>query len=329
MLRRSLIGVALVALVATGCAADESDAKPVEESAPSDVEESAPSDIVDVAIAAEQFPTLVAALQAAGLVDTLKGEGPFTVFAPTEEAFANALAALGISAEDLLADTETLTSILTYHVIPGAVMSSDLIGASDISVATVNGAEVTVNESMGTVTINNANVVAADIEASNGVIHVIDAVLLPPNPDAGSVEESAPSDIVDVAIAAEQFPTLVAALQAAGLVDTLKGEGPFTVFAPTEEAFANALAALGISAEDLLADTETLTSILTYHVIPGAVMSSDLIGASDISVATVNGAEVTVNESMGTVTINNANVVAADIEASNGVIHVIDAVLLP
>ena len=179
LLRRSLIGVALVALVATGCAADESDAEPVEESAPSDVEESAPSDIVDVAIAAEQFPTLVAALQAAGLVDTLKGEGPFTVFAPTEEAFANALEALGISAEDLLADTETLTSILTYHVIPGAVMRSDLIGASDISVATVNGAEVTVNESMGTVTINNATVVAADIEASNGVIHVIDAVLLP------------------------------------------------------------------------------------------------------------------------------------------------------
>tara|TARA_Y100001936_G_C15849699_1_gene546532 strand:+ start:155 stop:703 length:549 start_codon:yes stop_codon:yes gene_type:complete len=165
-----------LALFAASCGSDEPDAAPVEESA---AEEVAVGDIVEVAIGAEQFPTLIAAVQAAGLVETLQGEGPFTVFAPTEEAFAAALEALGLTAEQLLADTETLTAVLTYHVVPGKVMSADLSGASYLAVGTVNGAEISVTESMGTVTINSATVVAADIEASNGVIHVIDQVLLP------------------------------------------------------------------------------------------------------------------------------------------------------
>ncbi|HBU40464.1 MAG TPA: hypothetical protein DEB59_08380, partial [Acidimicrobiaceae bacterium] len=179
------LACAAFALVAASCGSDEPDAAPVEESAAE--EEVVAGDIVEVAIGADQFPTLIAAVQAAGLVETLQGEGPFTVFAPTEEAFASALEALDLTAEQLLADTATLTSVLTYHVIPGKVMSSDLIGADNMAVATVNGAEVSVSESMGTVTINSATVVAADIEASNGVIHVIDQVLLPPAP----VEESA------------------------------------------------------------------------------------------------------------------------------------------
>jgi transforming growth factor-beta-induced protein len=174
MMSRLLKAVAVTAallLGVTACGADENDA--------SVVEEPVASDIVDVAVAAGAFPTLVAALGAADLVDTLKGDGPFTVFAPTEEAFAELLEALGVTAGELLADTELLTSVLLHHVVPGKVMSADLAGASDLMVTTVQGGEVSVTESMGSVTIDEATVVTADIEASNGVIHVIDKVLLP------------------------------------------------------------------------------------------------------------------------------------------------------
>ena len=314
-LLKAVAVTAALLLGVTACGADENDA--------SVVEEPVASDIVDVAVAADAFPTLVAALGAADLVDTLKGDGPFTVFAPTEEAFAELLEALGVTAGELLADTELLTSVLLHHVVPGKVMSADLAGASDLMVTTVQGGEVSVTEYMGSVTIDEATVVTADIEASNGVIHVIDKVLLP------VVEEPVASDIVDVAVAADAFPTLVAALGAADLVDTLKGDGPFTVFAPTEEAFAELLEALGVTAGELLADTELLTSVLLHHVVPGKVMSADLAGASDLMVTTVQGGEVSVTEYMGSVTIDEATVVTADIEASNGVIHVIDKVLLP
>ena len=131
-------------------------------------------DIVDTAVNAGSFTTLVAAVQAAGLVDTLKSEGPFTVFAPTDEAFA---ALPEGTVEGLLADPEALAKILTYHVIAGKVMSTDL--SDGMTVATVNGAEVTIT-TMGGVKINGANVISADIETSNGVIHVIDQVILPP-----------------------------------------------------------------------------------------------------------------------------------------------------
>ena len=130
-------------------------------------------DIVDTAIAAGDFNTLVAAVQAAGLVDTLKGDGPFTVFAPTDEAFA---ALPEGTVEALLEDIPTLTAILTYHVVPGAVMSTDL--SDGMMAETVNGQSITISLADG-VMVDGANVVAPDIEASNGVIHVIDAVILP------------------------------------------------------------------------------------------------------------------------------------------------------
>ncbi|MFT4794438.1 MAG: putative surface protein with fasciclin (FAS1) repeats [Paracoccaceae bacterium] len=132
-------------------------------------------DIVDTAIGAGSFTTLVAAVQAAGLVDTLKGEGPFTVFAPTDEAFA-ALPEGTVAA--LLADPDALAAILTYHVVAGKVMSGDL--SNGMMAATVNGADVTIMTEGG-VMVNDANVVSADIEATNGVIHVIDKVILPPS----------------------------------------------------------------------------------------------------------------------------------------------------
>ena len=299
-----------------------------------------PADIVDVAISTEGFSTLVAAVQAAGLEDTLRG-GEFTVFAPTDEAFATALEALGLTAEELLADTETLTSILTYHVVEGTV-TSDMLEAGEVT--TVNGAPITISLEDG-VTVNDATVVAADVTASNGVIHVIDTVLLPPADEAEEPAEEGEGDaegetetetadaeteeptltIVGLAIGNEDLSTLANAVVRAGLMGTLNGEGEFTVFAPTNEAFAAALEELGVTFDDLIADQELLESILLYHVVEGTV-TSDMLEAGEVT--TLNGATVTIALEDG-VTVNGANVVAADVMASNGVVHVIDAVLVP
>ncbi|MES0880123.1 fasciclin domain-containing protein [Roseibium sp. SCP14] len=133
-------------------------------------------DIVDTAVGAGSFNTLVAAVQAAGLVETLKGDGPFTVFAPTDEAFAKLPAG---TVENLLKpeNKDQLVAVLTYHVVPGKVMSSDIAGKK-AEVASVQGSEISVDATNG-VKVDDANVVTADVEASNGVIHVIDAVILP------------------------------------------------------------------------------------------------------------------------------------------------------
>ena len=272
--------------------------------------EAQPATIVDIAVADGKFETLVTALQAAGLAETLQGNGPFTVFAPTDDAFAKLPAG---TVEALLADIPALTDILLYHVVPGAVMAADV--ATLESADTVQGDSVAISADGGTVRINDAQVVIADIEASNGVIHVIDSVLLPPE-ELGS--------IVDIAVADGRFETLVTALGAAGLVETLQGEGPFTVFAPTDDAFAKLPAG---TVEALLADIPALTDILLYHVVPGAVMAADV--ATLESADTVQGDSVAISADGGTVRINDAQVVIADIEASNGVIHVIDSVLLP
>ena len=266
-------------------------------------------DIVDTAAEAGQFTTLLVAAEAAGLVDTLKGEGPFTVFAPTDDAFA-ALGDETIAA--LLADPETLANILLYHVVPGEVLAADV--AELASAETAAGFPVVIKATDDGVMVNNANVVASDIMASNGVIHVIDAVILPPT-----------TDIVDTAIADGRFTTLVAAVEAAGLVDALKGEGPLTVFAPTDDAFA----VLGTdTVNSLLADPETLASILLYHVVDGAVFSGDVVKLE--SATTLNGADITIRvDEDGNVFINDAQVIIADIITTNGVIHVIDAVILP
>jgi uncharacterized surface protein with fasciclin (FAS1) repeats len=143
-------------------------------------EMSEPGTIVDVAVENGSFETLVAAVQAAGLVDTLSGEGPFTIFAPTDDAFATALDTLGITAEDLLADTDTLTSILTYHVVAGEVPAAEVVTLDGQSVATVNGAEAAISIVGEDVMVNDSTVLTVDVGASNGIIHVIDTVLVPP-----------------------------------------------------------------------------------------------------------------------------------------------------
>lgn len=505
-----------------------------------------PADIVDLAVADGRFTTLVAAVTAAGLVDTLKSEGPFTVFAPTDDAFAKLPAG---TVEALLADIPALTNILTYHVVAGKVMAADVVGLS--SAPTVQGAEISITVDGGRVFLNGTvEVIITDIDASNGVIHVIDSVLLPPAeqtpamepvedmaamtfdpamayfriahlaadapavdlfingalsdiqglafpqitgwvgvpagtysaavapagtnhdssvigpvryelqagtfytiaaigrldagtltaqvirepfnpliegnarvavfhaiPDAPAVDvrladgtvlvpglsyatarafnsgfasldvpagtydlqvvpagasepvvidlsdttlEAGKSyfvaavgtlaspgvalavtelpttpvtvnlpSIVEIAASNSDFSTLVAAVQAAGLVEALSGEGPFTVFAPTNEAFAAALAALNLTAEQLLADTETLTAILLYHVVPGAVTAEQVVRLS--SATTLNGADIQIAVEGGNVVLNGgqATVIATDVMASNGVIHVIDGVILP
>ncbi len=425
-----------------------------------------PPDIVDIASSNPDFSTLVAAVQAAGLVDTLKGEGPFTVFAPTNAAFLEALETLGLTPEAVLADTATLTTILTYHVVPGAI-TSDMLANGPVT--TVQGDPIRVSLEDG-VKVNNANVVAADIIAGNGVVHVIDKVLLPPdieatlfatqfqellkrndtysgrfniqyakginltegkrgqdllifskndaavtfygpdsvasvfgsvefadaaeqlafflernNLEAGDVVEPAsekvlaaqaislprrgqsgtaylvnlnngrigivtalagrdgfslalrdfaanqiittvdyPADIVDAALGNPSFSLLAEAVQAAGLVETLRGEGPFTVFAPTNDVFLALLGRLNLSKDDLFSNTELLTAILTYHVVPAKVTSADLV---DGPVATVNGQEVVIN--VAGPNVNQAKVIIPDLEVYNGVIHAINGVLIP
>ena len=267
--------------------------------------------VVDIIVNSDDHTVLETAVVAAGLVETLSGEGPFTVFAPTDAAFA-ALPAGTLDA--VLADIDLLTAILTYHVVGGTTLSTDL--ADGQVVTTLSGADVTVTINAEGVFINDAQVVLADLLADNGVVHVIDAVLLPPAPETNTV--------VDIIVNSDDHTVLETAVVAAGLVETLSGEGPFTVFAPTDAAFA-ALPAGTLDA--VLADIDLLTAILTYHVVGGTTLSTDL--ADGQVVTTLSGADVTVTINAEGVFINDAQVVLADLLADNGVVHVIDAVLLP
>jgi transforming growth factor-beta-induced protein len=221
------------------------------------------SDIVDTAVSAGNFKTLAAALKAADLVETLKGKGPFTVFAPTDEAFGKLPKG---TVEDLLKpeNKNKLTAVLTYHVVPGRVLAADVVKLSKAK--TVQGSEVKITVEDGKVRVDDANVVKTDIKCRNGVIHVIDAVILP-------------KDIVDTAVAAGSFKTLAAALKAADLIETLKGNGPFTVFAPTDEAFEKLPKG---TVDDLLKpeNKEKLKAILTYHVVAGKVMAAEVVKLS-------------------------------------------------
>lgn len=277
--------------------------------------------IVETAQGVGQFNTLVAAVQAAGLVETLQGPGPFTVFAPTDDAFAK-LPEGTIASLLEPENKEELTSILTYHVVAGKVTSEQVVKID--SADSVNGASLKIKVVDGSVMINDAKVVTADILCSNGVIHVIDSVLLPQAQEATTTDK--PKTIVETAQDAGQFNSLVAAVAAAGLVDTLQSPGPFTVFAPTDEAFAKLPAG---TVESLLKpeNKDKLTAILTYHVVAGKVTAEQVVKLN--AAETVNGANVVIKVVDGTVMLNNVKVVKTDIICSNGVIHVIDGVLLP
>lgn len=271
-------------------------------------EETEETTIVDIATSDDRFSTLVTALDAAGLVETLAGEGPFTVFAPTDDAFA---ALPEGTVETLLEDADALTQVLTYHVVAGSVSAADVTSLSNAT--TLQGQPVVVSTSDG-VMINQAEVIQPDVMASNGVIHVVNSVLLPPS-----------GDIVEVASNAGSFNTLVTAVEAAGLVETLQGEGPFTVFAPTDEAFGKLPEG---TVPALLEDPETLAQILTYHVVPGRVFSGDVVNID--AAGTVQGQSIGVSVMDGSVMLNDTSTVTAtDVLATNGVIHVIDTVIMP
>lgn len=284
--------------------------------------------IVDIAVADGRFTTLVAAVQAAGLVETLSGEGPFTVFAPTDDAFA-ALPAGTLDSLLLPENKQQLTDILLYHVVPGKVMAADVAGLDGKMADTaLAGKQIAIKVDMGNVYLNESvKVIITDIEASNGVIHVIDVVLLPASDEAAMEEKK---DIVDTAVADGRFTTLVAAVQAAGLVDTLKSEGPFTVFAPTDDAFA-ALPAGTLDSLLLPENKQQLTDILFYHVVAGKVMAADVVGLNGQSAETaLAGKSISIKVDGDKVFLNDTvQVIITDVETSNGVIHVIDAVLLP
>jgi uncharacterized surface protein with fasciclin (FAS1) repeats len=279
-------------------------------------------DLVTLAQNDTRFTILAEAVGAAGLTSTLQGPGPLTILAPTNDAFAALLTELGLSKEQLLADRALLTAVLTYHVLPAKVERSAIpLGKA---VTTVQGGIVKVAASGAALSVQDgrnrlANITAADLRASNGVLHAIDKVLLPAN-----------RNIVQTAQALPDFSILVEAVIAADLQGALSAAGPLTVFAPTNAAFAALLAELGVTKDQLLADKALLTSVLRYHVVSGRVLRADVPVGS--AIATLEpGKSFTVNNALAITDGRSrmANIVATDVLASNGVIHVIDRVILP
>ncbi|HPM42443.1 MAG TPA: fasciclin domain-containing protein [Candidatus Omnitrophota bacterium] len=361
-------------------------------------------DIIDTAVSAGEFNTLAAALKAADLITPLKGNGPFTVFAPTDSAFAKLPHG---KLEELLKpeNINQLRKILKHHVV-----NEEVLLKGD-SLKTLNDDVLFVND-LGKLIVNDAMIISKNIKATNGVIHVIDTVLIPTKdeeykaalkiistaiglgaPLYNSKDEEACAliyksalgelmafpgdvvnvdskkkiadvfaktsrmkeegkkawdfrhvlddiehqlqeqrklvkgdDIVDIAVAAGGFDVLVSAIKKADLAETLKGDGPFTVFAPTDQAFGKLPTK---TLEDLLKpeNKNNLASILTYHVVPGKIKSSELSDSSQLK--TVNGESLSIKKVYGAVIVDNAMIIKTDIEGSNGVIHVIDTVLLP
>ena len=263
-----------------------------------------PPTVADLAVANSSFTTLVSALSGAGLVPALSDpKATFTVFAPTNAAFAQ-----------LTSAPKDLKPILLYHVLGTTVYASGVTTgyAKTLSTFMNNPMEMYINTASGVKINNSATVVLVDVVGTNGVIHVIDKVLLPPT-------------VVDIALANSNFSTLVQAVVKAGLVETLNGSGPFTVFAPTNAAFQKLFTTLKITGvNDLTA--EQLTPILLYHVVAGNNVSS---GLTNGNIPSLQGTNIKVNVGKGVVLNNTTNVSLADVQGSNGVVHVIDEVLLP
>ncbi|MFT6042107.1 MAG: transforming growth factor-beta-induced protein, partial [Gammaproteobacteria bacterium] len=242
---------------------------------------------------------------------TLQGAGPFTVFAPTDAAFA-ALPKGTVESLLLPENKAKLAGILTFHVAAGRSPASDVVRRS--SIATVNGQRVAIEADKRGVRIGGAMISSTDIQCTNGTIHVLDAVMLPST-----------LNVVQTAVEAGTFKTLAAALGAGGLVRVLEGPGPFTVFAPTDEAFA-ALPKGTVESLLLPENKDLLVAILKNHVVSGRVYSDQL---SSGRVASIGGTKLTVKVSEAGVMVGAAKVISADIETTNGVVHAVNAVILP
>lgn len=272
--------------------------------------------IAGIADGNSDFTSLVAALAKAELVETLDAEGTFTVFAPTNTAFQNLFTDLGVSG---IADIskDQLTQILLYHVLGSKKMSTDLSTGylETLSTDSPDSDPVVLRADVdGGVMLNKETTVTiADIAAFNGVVHIVDKVLLPPS-------------VVEIAIANPSFEHLVAAVVKADLAETLSGDGPFTIFAPTDTAFETLFDDLGVSGIDDLS-AETLVPILLYHVVSGNVRADQV---STGMVSTLNqSAQLSIDISSGVVINGDSNVVATDVQGKNGVVHVVDKVLQP
>ncbi|MEC9303802.1 MAG: fasciclin domain-containing protein [Bacteroidota bacterium] len=270
-----------------------------------------PNSIYDIVSNSPDHTTLKTAIDACALDGVLSGAGPFTLFAPTDAAF-NLLPAGTITA--LLNDIPQLTDILKHHVVADSVMSGMLSNGQVVT--TLLGTDITVTINSSGVFIDNAQVTVADLVADNGVVHVIDAVLLPPTPPTNT--------IYDIVSNSQDHTTLKTAIDACELDAVLSGAGPFTLFAPTDAAF-NLLPAGTVTA--LINDIPQLTNILKHHVVADSVMSGMLSNGQVVT--TLLGTDITVTINSSGVFIDNAQVTVADLVADNGVVHVIDAVLLP
>jgi uncharacterized surface protein with fasciclin (FAS1) repeats len=309
--RTGVVAAVVASSLLAGCWDDDDNDKP---------------NLVEAVQADPDFSVLAEAVVAADLATTLSGDGPFTLFAPTNAAFTELLAELGLTKEELFADKALLTAVLTYHVVAGEVMAADIPLGSPIT--TVQGGYFKIDSSSGVLAVTDGRnrvspISATDQEVENGVIHVVDKVLLPA--DKTVVQTAAALAAGDP----PEFTLLVEALQVTGLDATLSGTGPFTVFAPTDAAFAELLDELQLTKDELFADTALLSSVLTYHVVPGLVLAADVpVGAP---ITTVQGGSFSVDSSLVITDTagRTANITLTDVLAGNGVIHVIDRVILP
>jgi len=276
------------------------------------------ANIVQTAVADGRFKILATALTAADLIAALESPGPFTVFAPTDDAFAKLPPG---TIDNLLKpqNKRILINILTYHVVGGkALRAANILALNPpYELQMLNNVSTQINVDLNKLVVDDALVIQADVLATNGIIHAIDTVLLP-------------RDIVQIAVGDGRFKTLVVALTAADLVAALKGPGPFTVFAPTDAAFAK----LPPRTIDNLLKPENkakLIQVLTYHVVSGRTLTAADIFALNppFKLEMANGLSTQITEYVGDLKINDATIIVPDVIGTNGVIHAIDTVLLP
>ncbi|EAZ82046.2 fasciclin domain protein [Algoriphagus machipongonensis] len=280
-----------------------------------------PENLVEVIDGDPDFMILSSAIAEAGLEGALSGTGPFTVFAPNDAAIEAYILNNSLTPADLLSNAE-LADILSYHVVSGSVMAAD-VTAGSVSNLTSDPFFVSIDPS-GSVWINgNTEVIATDQMASNGVIHTLDYIITPPTQ---SIAEIA---VESTTAATPEFTQLVAALTRAGLVDAVSGgfEDNLTVFAPTDAAFEALYETLGVDGVDDI-DLDLLTSVLQYHVVPSRAFSQDLRDGASLPTL-LEGESLTVD--LPGLMINESSLVPSmlNIHATNGVIHVIDQVIIP
>lgn len=302
--------------------------------APAQTTATGQKNIVQTAVAAGKFKTLVSLVKKAGLAGTLSAPGNLTVFAPTDQAFANLKRRDPALYNKVATDKQLLRSVLTYHVVGKRIPAAAALAAAKKGqkVKTVQGESVALSFKSGKIVLNGAaRVVIADVKASNGVVHAINAVIVPPSlsqPAAPAPTQS----IVQIASGNPDFSTLVSLVQKAGLVEAISAPGPFTVFAPTNEAFAKLAKAAPATYAAVLADPALLAKVLTYHVVAGDIKSAQAIAVAQQNgtVKALEGEQISLSLKDGKLTLNgSATVITANILATNGVIHVIDTVIVP